>query len=85
MSQYWVCIRSVFEKIIGPYEVCIFVNIGPYEKMAALHEVHNSAGRHGASRHPRDEDEDGWIDEGNLDLAEELTENRQKAKCSQVH
>ena len=36
MSQYRVCIRSVFEKIIGPYEVCIFVNIGPYEKMAAL-------------------------------------------------
>ena len=39
MSQYRVCIRSVFEKIIGPYEVCIFVNIGPYEKMAALHYV----------------------------------------------
>jgi len=38
MSQYRVCIRSVFEKIIGPYEVCIFVNIGPYEKMAALVE-----------------------------------------------
>ena len=36
MSQYRVCIRSVFEKIIGPYEVCIFVNTGPYEKMAAL-------------------------------------------------
>ena len=36
MSQYRVCIRSVFEKIIGPYEVCIFVNIGPYKKMAAL-------------------------------------------------
>ena len=28
--------RSVFTKIIGPYEVCIFVNIGPFEKMGAL-------------------------------------------------
>ena len=32
-------IRSVFEKIIGPYEVCIFVNIGPVEKTGALEKV----------------------------------------------
>ena len=31
-----VCIRSVFKKKIGPYKVCIFVNMGPYEKSAAL-------------------------------------------------
>ena len=36
MSQNRVCIRSVFEKNMGPYEVCIFVNIGPFEKTAAL-------------------------------------------------
>ena len=36
MSQNRVCIRSVFEKKIGPYEVCIFVNIGPFEKTGAL-------------------------------------------------
>ena len=45
MSQNRVCIRSVFEKKIGPYEVCIFVNIGPYEKSAALH---NHPGQHQA-------------------------------------
>ena len=36
MSQNGVCIRSVFEQKIGPYKVCIFVNMGPYEKLAAL-------------------------------------------------
>ena len=36
MSQNRVCIRSVFKKKIGPYKVCIFVNMGPYEKSAAL-------------------------------------------------
>ena len=39
MSKNRVCIRSVFEKIIGPYEVCIFVNIGPFEKTGALYKV----------------------------------------------
>ena len=33
-----VCNRSVYEKI-GPYEVCIFVNIGPFEETGALHTV----------------------------------------------
>ena len=36
MSQNRVCIRSVFEKKMGPYEVCIFVNTGPFEETAAL-------------------------------------------------
>ena len=36
MTQNGVCIRSVFEQKIGPYKVCIFVNMGPYEKLAAL-------------------------------------------------
>ena len=36
MSQNGVCIRSVFKQKIGPYKVCIFVNMGPYEKLAAL-------------------------------------------------
>ena len=36
MSQNGVCIRSVIEQKIGPYKVCIFVNIGPFEKLAAL-------------------------------------------------
>ena len=34
-----VCIRSVFEQKIGPYKVCIFVNMGPFEKLAALHAL----------------------------------------------
>ena len=38
MSQNRVCIRSVFEKKMGPYEVCIFVNTGPFEETAALHK-----------------------------------------------
>ena len=29
-------IRSVFEQKIGPYKVCIFVNTGPFGKVAAL-------------------------------------------------
>ena len=36
MSQNGVCIRSVFEQKIGPYKVCILVNMGPYGKVAAL-------------------------------------------------
>ena len=36
LSQNWVCIWSVFEKIIGSYEVCISVNIGPFEETGAL-------------------------------------------------
>ena len=32
MRQYGVCIRSVFEQKIGPYKVCIFVNMGPFWK-----------------------------------------------------
>ena len=28
MSLNGVCIRSVFEQKIGPYKVCIFVNVG---------------------------------------------------------
>ena len=36
MSQNRVCIRSVFEKKMGPYEVCIFVNTGPFKETAAL-------------------------------------------------
>ena len=34
MSLNGVCIRS--EQKIGPYKVCIFVNMGPYGKVAAL-------------------------------------------------
>ena len=36
MSLNGVCIRSVFEQKIGPYKVCIFVNMGPSGKVAAL-------------------------------------------------
>ena len=36
MSLNGVCIRSVFEQKIGPYKVCIFVNVGPFGKVAAL-------------------------------------------------
>ena len=43
MSQNGVCIRSVFEQKIGPYKVCIFVNMGPYEKLAALDSHYISA------------------------------------------
>ena len=39
MSQNRVCIRSVFEKKMGPYEVCIFVNTGPFEETGALKMV----------------------------------------------
>ena len=39
LSQNRVCIRSVFTKIIGPYEVCIFVNIGPFEETGAVTQV----------------------------------------------
>ena len=39
MSQNRVFIRSVFEQKIGPYKVCIFVNMGPFGKAAALREV----------------------------------------------
>ena len=35
MSQYGVY-RSEFEQNIGPYEVCIFVNMGPFGKLTAL-------------------------------------------------
>ena len=38
MSQNRVCIRSGFEKKKkGPYEICIFVNTGPFEETATLH------------------------------------------------
>ena len=37
MSQDWVCIRSVFKPKICPYKVCIFFNMGPSGKVAALH------------------------------------------------
>ena len=51
MSLNGVCIRSVFEQKIGPYKVCIFVNMGPYGKVAALDNVtcvikHNCLPRH---------------------------------------
>ena len=36
MSLKGVCIRSVFGQKIGPYKVCIFVNMGPSGKVAAL-------------------------------------------------
>ena len=36
MSLNGVCIRSIFEQKIGPYKVCIFVNVGPCGKVAAL-------------------------------------------------
>ena len=36
MTQNWVCFRSVFEQKLGPYKVCIFVNMGPFGKVAAL-------------------------------------------------
>ena len=36
MTQNGVCIRSVFEQKIGPYKVCILVNMGPFERLAAL-------------------------------------------------
>ena len=36
MSLTGVCIRSVFEQKIGPYKVCILVNMGPLERLAAL-------------------------------------------------
>ena len=36
MTQNEFCIRSVFEQKIGPYKVCILVNMGPFGKVAAL-------------------------------------------------
>ena len=39
MTQNGVCIRSVFEQKIGPYKVCILVNMGPLERLAALRMV----------------------------------------------
>ena len=50
MSLNGVCIRSVFEQKIGPYKVCIFVNMGPYGKVAALHPPDTHAFSRGCQR-----------------------------------
>ena len=53
MSQYGVCIRSVFEQNIGPYEVCIFVKMGPFGKNTDLSDVGTSASLQAMSKCPK--------------------------------
>ena len=48
MTQNGVCIRSVFEQKIGPYKVCILVNMGPLERLAALSFLPQVLGKAGA-------------------------------------
>ena len=61
----WVKIGSVLglylKKKIGPYKVCIFVNMGPYEKLAALAYARAKTG---LTLPHHQIDNRGWIDWG---------------------